>query len=423
MLTEEFVSSICGPPLAANTAISKDIGIYTQTLTPTYTVKSSFKKSSSPRHGLAFNETHIFSAQDGKAHVHVYSRLRGNQEALISFAERVKSTALAGQVLLVGTTEGRLIAWETCTGRQVTTPPCHVQPITCITVTPHHILTASDDSNINVWARATLLDLDANNSEPEPQIVLSNHRGGITDLVAGPGLAESSSLCVSASRDKTCIVWNYRTGQVLRTILFPTAPLCLSLDPCARALYVAAEGGAMHLVEFFGEKPLLGGRAAEPPSIVVQASEPLAVADDDAGDFNCLTSSYDGTTILTGHASGKILRWTLAPNAPPTLLANLNASVTNLAFTPLISAERKVKPHTVVKPNQVQKQHVLTAQLQGNLMGRSRFEEMLNAPGFSEKTIQEALLSFESHGAEGEDGMKVPPGMVESMKATTFAGL
>jgi pre-rRNA-processing protein IPI3 len=112
MHSEDFVSSVCGPPLAANTAISKDIGIYTQALAPSYAVKASFKKSSCPRHGLAVSDTHIFAIQDQKSHVHVYSRVRGNQEALVSFAERVRSVALAGDVLVVGTTEGRLILWE-----------------------------------------------------------------------------------------------------------------------------------------------------------------------------------------------------------------------------------------------------------------------------------------------------------------------
>ncbi|KAJ4126006.1 Pre-rRNA-processing protein ipi3 [Fusarium oxysporum] len=36
MLTQEFVSTICGPPLAANTAISKDVGIYSHSLTPSH---------------------------------------------------------------------------------------------------------------------------------------------------------------------------------------------------------------------------------------------------------------------------------------------------------------------------------------------------------------------------------------------------
>lgn len=112
MLTEVFVSAVSGPPIVANTAISKDIGVYMQTLSPSISIKSTFKKSSCPRHGLAVSDTHVFAAQDQKAHVHVYSRTRGNQESLVSFNERIRSLTLAGSVLLVGTTEGRLILWE-----------------------------------------------------------------------------------------------------------------------------------------------------------------------------------------------------------------------------------------------------------------------------------------------------------------------
>lgn len=112
MLSEDIISSVCGPPIAANTAVSKDIGIYAHSLTPSWATKSTFKKSSAPRHCVAVSETHIFAAQDQKAHVHVYSRDRGNQEALVAFPERIRSLALAHNVLILGTSEGRLILWE-----------------------------------------------------------------------------------------------------------------------------------------------------------------------------------------------------------------------------------------------------------------------------------------------------------------------
>ena len=112
MLSEEFFSSICGPPVTANTAVSKDIGIYNHTLAPLYAVKASFKKSSTPPPGLALSATHILAAQDQKAQVHVYSRQRGSQETFVSFPERIRCITLAGSVLVVGTVEGRLILWE-----------------------------------------------------------------------------------------------------------------------------------------------------------------------------------------------------------------------------------------------------------------------------------------------------------------------
>jgi pre-rRNA-processing protein IPI3 len=44
----------------------------------------------------------------------VYSRDKGNQEAIVPFPERIHSIALAAKdtVLLLGTESGRVLAWE-----------------------------------------------------------------------------------------------------------------------------------------------------------------------------------------------------------------------------------------------------------------------------------------------------------------------
>ncbi|KAF5672762.1 WD-repeat protein [Fusarium heterosporum] len=403
MLSQEFISAICGPPLAANTAVSKDIGIYTHSLTPSHTIKTTFKKSSTPVNGLAVSPTHIFAAQDQKAHVQVYNRQRGNQEALVPFPERIRSLALAGQVLVVGSIEGRLFLWETCTGRQVSTPPCHVQAVSCLAVTPYHILSGSDDSNINVWSLSRLLELDAQ-MEQEPDLTLSNHRGAITSLAVGPGTNSETSICVSASKDKTCIIWNYQTGQLLRTLLFPSFPLCACLDPSARALFVSSEAGALYLVELFGgDKPLLGSRSTELPSIVVQVNTPLAVSDPELGQPSCLALTYDGTSVLSGHTKGKVLRWTLAENSHPSDVANLNASVTNLCFMPPLSAEQPTKTVLIVKPNLSSKQYNFTAQLNTNLGEQTRLDQLLETNGFPSHSLETAISSVTSPRGDEQD--------------------
>lgn len=113
MLSETFVTSIRPLQKSNNTAVAKDVGIHLHTLYPTHAVEATFKKSSTAANCLAINSTHIFAAQAEKAVVHVYSRERSNQEALISFPERIHSICLAGEgVLVLGTAEGRLILWE-----------------------------------------------------------------------------------------------------------------------------------------------------------------------------------------------------------------------------------------------------------------------------------------------------------------------
>ncbi|KAK2609191.1 Pre-rRNA-processing protein ipi3 [Conoideocrella luteorostrata] len=402
MLSEEVFSSISGPPIAANTAVSKDVGIYRHSWTPSWAVRSTFKKSSVPPHCLAVSDTHIFAAQDQKAHVHVYSRLRGNQEALVAFPERIRSLTLAGDVLILGTAEGRLILWEICTGRQVTTPPCHVQAVTCLAVTSYHLLSASEDSNIHVWSLARLVEFGAEAGQ-EPDLTLSNHRGAITDLVVGPSTNPETSLCVSTSSDKTCILWNYHSGQVLRTLLFPSVPLCASLDASARALFACAEDGGLYLVELFGDKPILGSRSAELASIVVQVNAPLGVADAENGPATCLSLSYDGTSVLTGHTKGRILRWNLLDNSHPAELGNLNASVTNMISVPQLSSDKPCKVVNVVKPNQSQRQYSITTQLEGDIQEGTRFCHSLQATGLSVDCYENATSSFFATHPDSKD--------------------
>ncbi|OLN96358.1 Pre-rRNA-processing protein crb3/ipi3 [Colletotrichum chlorophyti] len=402
MLSEDFYSCICGPPITANTAVSKDVGIYAHTLSPSYFVKSTLKKSSTPVNCLAVSDSHVFAAQHEKSQVHVYSRVRGVQETTVTFPERIRSLALIDDVLALGTSEGRLILWETCTGRQLTTPPCHIQAVSCLAATPHHLLTGSEDSNIHVWTLSRLLEPNAS-AESEPDRTLSNHRAAITSLAVSRSVNPETSICVSASKDKTCIIWNYHTGEILRTLLFPMAPLCVSMDPCARAVFVSSEDRSLYLVELLGDKPLIGPRSAESSSTVVQVKSSVGQADEDAGPALCLASNYDGTMVLSGHTKGKILQWQLTENGHPTELTDLNASVTNLVFPSLLQAPRSTKPVAVVKPTQAERQYTFASQLNTDLEQETRFSKMLDGYGLPNQTLETAILSFQETRAEPAD--------------------
>lgn len=284
-------------------------------------------------------------------------------------------------------------AWrQTCTGRQATTPPCHVQAVSCLAVSPFHVLSGSDDSNVNVWSLARLLELGTHIGH-EPDLVLSNHRAAVTDLVVGPGANADTALCVSASRDKTCVLWNYRSGQALRTLLFPAAPLCISLDPCARALFVGADDRGLYLVELFGDRPLLGAHTADLAPLV-QVDSPLAVADSEVGPPSCLALSYDGALVFTGHPKGKIMRWSLTDDGHPAEMADLNAAVTNLIFSPLLPAKKQHHVVNVVKPSLTQRQYTFTAQLNGALDPCTGFSERLNSVGVHAHQLESAVPSL-----------------------------
>jgi pre-rRNA-processing protein IPI3 len=202
-------------------------------------------------------------------------------------------------------------------------------------------------------------------------------------------------VCISASRDNTCIVWNYQSGELLRTFLLPSGPLCLTIDPCDRAFYVGFEDGTIQPVELFQPRATLNSLYdSNLQATPIQVSpNPLSGAPAELGAVHCLGLSYDGTVLLSGHASGKLIKWDAGPRKFSAELADLNAPVTNLAtlspFTSLLS----IKAVTVVKPRFGQGNYTFTGQFTSSL-GTTKFEDALRSPGLPPDMLESAILEF-----------------------------
>lgn len=188
----------------------------------------------------------------------------------------------------------------------------------------------------------------------------------------------------------------------------------MALDPSARALIVSTDDGALHLTELMNPgRPLLGANAADSSAVVeLTSASAFGQAPPDVGAAACLSFNYDGTTLLTGHPSGKVLRWELGENSAPTVLADVNASVTNLVFvSPLRRGGKGLKVSTVVKPAQAERNYTLTAQFAGELgtAEDDMFGKMVSETGFTPDVLQRAILEFQQPvggGGAGDEDLK-----------------
>ena len=74
------------------------------------------------------------------------------------------------------------------------------------------------------------------------------------------------------------------------------------------------------------------------------------------GEALSMSVSWDGTTLISGHASGKVAAWDIAKSNYLSTLANLPGPVSNLRFlrpTGFLSTdEPSFKVHTIIKPKQ-----------------------------------------------------------------------
>ncbi|KAH7073403.1 WD40-repeat-containing domain protein [Paraphoma chrysanthemicola] len=438
MLTEQFVAAIA-VSTKPNTGVTKDAGIFIHEFQPLTAQRHVFKKSATAPNGIAVSSSHIFAAQADKAIVHVYSREKGNQEAIVPFPERIHSIALAAQdaVLLLGTESGRVLAWEICSGRLASSSTAHLQPVTCIAVDPssNFFLSGSSDAMVHVWALPAILSFSPDTSR-SPVHSLSTHRGPISSIACGHS-SSSANIAVSISGDKSAIVWDYHNGQALRTYLLPDAPTAVTLDPADRGFYVAYADGSLQTVDFYDE---------------VQQSNPTSVLHDVASShrpvqpspktrFNAesqklggvlsLALSWDGTTLVSGHASGKVASWDIAKSNYMSTLANLPGPVSNLQFLAPTgfphALDKTFKIQTVVKPKQdlasgaggsgqVPTGYSLNVQFTGRLRtgrvsatekktaARSAFEEALTHPSFPADMLEESLAEMASWNATTKGG-------------------
>jgi pre-rRNA-processing protein IPI3 len=268
-----------------------------------------------------------------------------------------------------------------------------LQAVTCIAATSQHIITGSEDSNLHIWSVAGLISLTF--TETHQQIrTLSNHRAAIKSVAVGHSSSDIN-ICVSASRDNTCIVWNYHSGELLRTFLLPSSPQCLIIDPCDRVFNVGFEDGTIQPIELF--KPTVTVNSLYDsnlqPTPIQVSQNPLSGAPPDIGAVHCLGLSYDGTVLLSGHASGKVIRWDAGLRKFSAELADLSAPVTNLAILSPFPSLLSVKAVTVVKPRFGEGNYTFTGQFTSSL-SRSGFEDALRSPGVPPDMLESAILEL-----------------------------
>lgn len=229
--------------------------------------------------------------------------------------------------------------------------------------TSNFVLSGSSDASVHVWSLASILSFakpppGRDQQQPNsPVRTISNHRAPITSLAVGHSSGRYN-IAVSTSKDNTAIVWDYRTGRILRTYLLPSAASCVTLDPVDRAFYVGYDDGSTQAIDFYKNQAIQ--HPLHDPSLQSTPSQPSAEdrwvpPSADLGAIHTVSVSYDGTTLISGHQSGKVLSWNVGRRKYASTVADYTHPVTNLVMLPPNglphpSLDLKRISHTIIKP-------------------------------------------------------------------------
>ena len=368
MLTESFLAATLTTKKVSSQLSSnlKDVGICLHEVQPQSALRHGYKKSSVNRNCLAISESHIFAAQADKAVINVYSREKGNQEATVPFPERTHSLAYVDGIgiLVIGTEGGKLILWETATGRLITSSASHLQAVTslCITENLSLILSASSDSAVHVWSLQGLISFSqpsssyTHNNTKSPIRTFSGHRNPITALSSGHSRSHTG-FAVSCSQDQTCYVWSIQDCQILQTYLLPSSPLCLSVDIADRAIFAGYQDGSVQKIDLYKQSTREHSNSlyndSSPAAIQLTEKECWPASATASDPTICVTLSYDGTVLLSGHESGKVVSWDVGKGRLRNQVLDLGQPVTNVNMLrpeglPIDSPAFQIK--TIIKP-------------------------------------------------------------------------
>ncbi|KAG0124809.1 WD40-repeat-containing domain protein [Tuber indicum] len=365
MLNEQVTISTFRPtPDISSTATAEPaIAIYDL---HTFSQTASFKRSTTAKNCLAITDSHLFAAQSDKAVVNIYSREKGSLETTVPFKEKFTVLEAGSQEIIAGGTEdGRLLLWETATGRYISTQQAHLQRLTSIVFdcSSNFVITGSADSNVCVWSIPALLDIRT--GERSPLYTLDRHTREITALATGRVAAGGpSDILLTASRDQSVAAWDFHTGTHLRTYIFSSVPTCLAIDPADRAFYAGLEDGGIQCVDFFNPADGVDDTASnqlftrEFRDVPVALPEKRWFASGIDSVITALGVVFEGNYVVSGNENGDVCVWDVATGHMFRSLVKLKASIASLKILPPIGfmpahleiSEQKHQPTSISKP-------------------------------------------------------------------------
>ena len=316
-----------------------------------------------------------------------------------------------------------------------------MQATTHLAISPNsnHILSGSPDASILLWSLPTLLSFEYTSpysnapTQFSPLKTLSSHRDAVTALIFGHSHSKIN-IAISASTDKTLIVWDPLHGEVLHTFLLSSPTISLALDPADRACYAGYDDGSIQFIDFYKSTGV--AQMIRDPALQDTPTQPSyderwrSPTKGEEQATLCLQVSYDGTMLLSGHKNGKIHAWDIGRGLYSSSLAEYEHPVTNIVMLPPTGFPkpkvRHVKLKQVVKPRYessfagegadagkasgVPLNYTFTTQFTSKLPMSTRheaaerdFHDALLHPSFPDEWLEEGIAELEAYSSSRQN--------------------
>ncbi|XP_076624154.1 WD repeat-containing protein 18 [Colletes latitarsis] len=252
------------------------------------------------------SDTYIIGADATKPRIHVWPLNSPSPAPNLRLTTPGKVTALAstpsGSYIVAAISE-KLFVWQSCNGRLLGNLSQHYQTVNCLSFSKDGSIFASgaEDGLIFVWSLFRVL----NDERITPLHGFSHHSLPVKDLQFGHAGA-LGRLC-SVSLDRTCNVYEPRSGLLLLTLVFDVPLTAVSMNARETDLFVGCTDGSIYRFNLH-EPP----RGTEHHVQVKKNSSDGMVYQGHKSTIVTLSISIDCRYLLSGSTAGEVHVWDIA---------------------------------------------------------------------------------------------------------------
>lgn len=322
---------------------------------------STYKKSSSPRHGLFVSKKRLYALQNQQAYLLTYNHDKESSCQKIILPEKLHCISVSPNetyLAAAAADTGRMLIWELASGNLVFEQESHYQGIKCIEWVQDEsfLLTGGDDARVMCWR---VVDLVTSTDIVQPVYSWSEHTLPITDIKIGYGSALEARI-YTASEDQTVRIWDLRSGLLLTTFVLDYKVYSMCVDPAERVIYTGLENGDIKLINLYyiNEKSgLLESRGGAKQ--IVTADGPGELNGNHTSLVACLCLSFDASLLISGDIGGNVYVWDLAAKqvsrklkqhkGPISAIFTLTREKSSAVEEPLLPLFKRMKDNDAVK--------------------------------------------------------------------------
>lgn len=304
-----------------------------------------------------------------------------------------------GTYLFGGSVSGDIYCWEVSSGRLLTKWHAHYRGVTCLVLCDDQslLVSGSEDGTVRVYSLVTVFDEVARQKGDHLYVhSFLEHTLPVTDIVVGYGGA--NAIIVSASEDRTCKVWRMSTGQLLRSIIFPSVIDAVALDPGEYVFYAGGRDGKIYIVAL----------GAESPSNSIYGDHIIGALSEQSKAVTCLAFCADGVTLVSGSEDGLIRIWDTRSHNIVRMIRHAKGPVNNILAvtipeTLLKSQASAGKKHSLSLPKPLEKYASIAENgdvgAKVFIGGQASDSLPLNASFVSEDVMNEQIYEMQQQGS------------------------